>query len=221
MHAPSATTHSAPLWIAIAISCYDRSVEHSTCLSWKPDDRRDASAHTKFPSVPIDTNGVPLRYNDPRRWTDNGRTCRRPKVERFPAGTAGSPISDDQACPYDLEAYIKSCGNLAKPEYMEAAKLLMTTGVSFAGRTQYLQSSFFKGKTRAWPNDRKMLIDIDKLPRGPAWQAEVLTVGEGRHEREHVLYKRAVIDVIRDLIGNPAFKDVMRYAPERHWTNGA
>ncbi|KAG8701271.1 hypothetical protein FRC08_004189 [Ceratobasidium sp. 394] len=66
-----------------------------------------------------------------------------------------------------------------------------------------------------------MLIDIDKLPRGPAWEAEVLTVGEGRHEREHVLYKRAVIDVIRDLIGNPAFKDIMCYAPEQHWTNGA
>ncbi|KAF8595747.1 hypothetical protein BDV93DRAFT_456186, partial [Ceratobasidium sp. AG-I] len=33
------------------------------------------------------------------------------------------------------------------------------------------------------------------------------------------VYKRSVIDVIRDLIGNPRFKDVMRYAPERHWTS--
>ncbi|KAG9084267.1 hypothetical protein FS749_005361 [Ceratobasidium sp. UAMH 11750] len=172
-------------------------------------------------NVPIDTNGTPLRYNDPRQWTDNGRTCQRPKVERFPAGTAGSPISDDRACPRDLGAYLESCGNLAKPDYMEAAELLLTTGVSSMGRDQYLKSSFFKGKTRDWTNDRKMLIDVDKLPHGPAWEAQVLTVGEGRYEREHVLYKRAVVDVIRELITNPAFKHVMRYAPERHWTNGA
>ncbi|KAG8734443.1 hypothetical protein FRC10_011712 [Ceratobasidium sp. 414] len=66
-----------------------------------------------------------------------------------------------------------------------------------------------------------MLIDIDKLPHGPAWEAEVLTMGEGQYEREHVLYKRAVIDVVRELIGNPAFKGAMRYAPERHWTTAA
>ncbi|KAG8733914.1 hypothetical protein FRC10_012065 [Ceratobasidium sp. 414] len=52
-----------------------------------------------------------------------------------------------------------------------------------------------------------------------AWEAEVFTVGEGRHEREHVLYKHAVVDVIRELIGNLAFKHVMRYALEKHWTN--
>ncbi|KAG8705734.1 hypothetical protein FRC08_001491 [Ceratobasidium sp. 394] len=103
---------------------------------------------------------------------------------------------------------------------MEAAELLLTTGVSSTGRNQYLQSSFFKGKTRDWTNDRKMLIDVDKLLHGPAWEAQVLTVGEGRYERDHVLYKRAVVDVIRELIGNPAFKHIMRYGPERHWTNG-
>ncbi|KAG9092112.1 hypothetical protein FS749_015995 [Ceratobasidium sp. UAMH 11750] len=117
--------------------------------------------------VAYDTNGVPLRYNDPRRWTDNGRTCWQPAVERFPAGTAGSPISDDRACPRDLKTYIELCGNLAKPVYMEAAELLMTTGLSSVGRTKNLKSSFYKGKAPAWTNDQRMLIDIDKLPHGP------------------------------------------------------
>ncbi|KAF8606951.1 hypothetical protein BDV93DRAFT_436496 [Ceratobasidium sp. AG-I] len=64
-----------------------------------------------------------------------------------------------------------------------------------------------------------MLIDIDKLPHGPSWTSEELIAGEGEYERVHIVYKRSVIDVIRDLIGNPRFKDAMRYAPERHWTS--
>ncbi|KAF8596812.1 hypothetical protein BDV93DRAFT_454217, partial [Ceratobasidium sp. AG-I] len=67
-------------------------------------------------------------------------------------------------------------------------------------------------------NSEQLIRDIDRLPQGAGWEAEELVVGEGRHARSHVLYKRPVVDVIRDLIGNPAFKDFMRYAPERHWT---
>ncbi|QRV94481.1 Zn-finger protein [Ceratobasidium sp. AG-Ba] len=53
------------------------------------------------------------------------------------------------------------------------------------------------------------------------WQAEEVAVGEGQYKRTHVLYKRSVVDVIRELIGNPAFANVMRYALERHWTSMA
>ncbi|KAF8595892.1 hypothetical protein BDV93DRAFT_455892, partial [Ceratobasidium sp. AG-I] len=66
-----------------------------------------------------------------------------------------------------------------------------------------------------------LVRDIDQLPQGAGWQAEELIVGEGRYTRSHVLYKRPVVDVIRDLMGNPVFKDYMRYAPERHWTSCA
>ncbi|KAG9088060.1 hypothetical protein FRC07_012671, partial [Ceratobasidium sp. 392] len=165
----------------------------------------------------IDANGQPLRYNDPRKWSDNGWTCWQPFVERFPPGTAGSPISKDKACEPDLKRYLEMCGPLSNPEYMEAAELLMTTGLCGRARTKYLKSSFFKGKT-PWVNSKQMLRDVDRLPCGPAWEAEVVMAGEGQFKREHIVYKRSIIDVIHELIGNPAFKDVMRYAPERHWT---
>ncbi|KAG8699347.1 hypothetical protein FRC08_005368 [Ceratobasidium sp. 394] len=182
-------------------------------------------------------NGEEGRYNDPRRWTDNGRTCHQPYVERFPVSSAGEPISDERAHPRNLEAYLQSCGNLANRRNMEAAELLMTTGLSGKARTRHLQSSFYqnpghdyehccckgKGKAKAvpWQNDRQMLRDIDLLPHGPDWHAQELVAGEGRYERSHTLYKRSVVDVVRELIGNPAFKRVMRYAPERHWTSRA
>ncbi|KAG8713983.1 hypothetical protein FRC09_018122 [Ceratobasidium sp. 395] len=168
----------------------------------------------------IGEDGRPLRYNDPRRWSDNGRTCHNTFVEHFPGGTAGSPISNDSACPRNLEAYLESCGRLADPETFEAAELLMTTGMSGVARTRHLQSSFYKGKT-PWANSRQMVADIDRLPHGPDWSAQIVSAGEGRYARDNILYKRPVVDAIRELFGNPAFKEFMRYAPERHWTSAA
>jgi hypothetical protein len=77
----------------------------------------------------------------------------------------------------------------------------------------------YKGKTPRWPDDRKMMIDIDQLPHGSEWRAQELIVGKGEHERVHIVYKRLIVDVIRELLGSPSFKDVMRYAPEKHWTS--
>ncbi|KAF8599489.1 hypothetical protein BDV93DRAFT_511623 [Ceratobasidium sp. AG-I] len=72
------------------------------------------------------------------------------------------------------------------------------------------QFVFMIGGQVPWLNSEQLVQDIDRLPQGAGWQAEELAVGEGRYARRHVLYKRPVIDVIRDLIGNPAFKDFMR-----------
>ncbi|KAG8792140.1 hypothetical protein FRC12_007023 [Ceratobasidium sp. 428] len=195
-------------------------------------------------------NEANYRYNDLRRWTDNGRTCRQPFVEHFPISSVGQPISDERSHPPNLKAYIKSCGNLANPRNMEAAELLMTTGLSGKGRTRHLQSSFVsvllshsldvedslgiqyrhschdyqscacKGKGKVpWSTDKQMLKDIDNLPHGPDWYWGDFDTGKGEYERTHTAYFRPSVDVIRDLIGNPAFKSVMRYAPERHWTS--
>ncbi|KAG8767417.1 hypothetical protein FRC12_006265 [Ceratobasidium sp. 428] len=176
--------------------------------------------------------GTEHRYNDPRQWTDNGRTCRQPFVEHFPISTVGQPISDEETYQPSLKSYMKACGNLADPRNMEAAELLMTTGLSGKARTRHLQSSFYrhschdyrqcacKGKAAVpWETDKQMLDDVDRLPHGPNWFSQDFRIGPGRYERGHTVLFRPVVDVIRDLIGNPAFRKVMRYAPERHWTS--
>ncbi|KAG8685519.1 hypothetical protein FRC09_014695, partial [Ceratobasidium sp. 395] len=137
-------------------------------------------------------NSANQHYNDPRRWTNNGRTCRQPFIDHFPISSAGQPISDEHAYQPDLKSYIESCGNLANPRNMEAAELLMTTGLSGKARTQHLQSLFYrhschdsqgclckhKGKV-PWDNDGQMLTDIDNLPHGPDWFFQDLAIGEG------------------------------------------
>lgn len=87
-------------------------------------------------------DGTERRYNDPRRWDDNGRTCHKPYIQHFPISTAGKPISRHRTHPIDLGAYLESCGSLSKPENMEAAELMMTNGLTAGGRNRFLQSSF-------------------------------------------------------------------------------
>ncbi|KAG8712846.1 hypothetical protein FRC09_019402 [Ceratobasidium sp. 395] len=184
------------------------------------------------PHASQQANDADVRYNDPRRWTDDGRTCRQPFVEHFPISSVGTPISNERAHPPNLKAYIESSGSFACPRNMEAAELLMTTGLSGVARTRHLQSSFYRhsshdcqgcsGKHKGkvpWTTDVQMLRDLDNLPHGPDWFAQDFKIGEDAYERLHTVLFRPVKDVVRDLIGNPAFKDVMRYAPERHWTS--
>jgi hypothetical protein len=91
------------------------------------------------PSTQPHTNSGP-RYNDPRRWGDDGRTCREPYVEHFPFRDAGKPISRTRTYPQNLGAYLASCGNLANRDWFETAEVLMTTGLSGKARTRHLQT---------------------------------------------------------------------------------
>jgi hypothetical protein len=73
-------------------------------------------------------------------------------------------------------------------------------------------------------NSRSFLQKIDALPAGPKWECEVFEItGDEPDERDHSkkrtevveLWRRDPVECIRELIGNPAFRDHMRYAPER------
>jgi hypothetical protein len=91
------------------------------------------------PSTEPQDNSGP-RYNDPRRWGDDGRTCREPYVEHFPFRGAGEPISRSRHYPQNLGAYIASCGNMANRDWFETAEVLMTTGLSGKARTRHLKT---------------------------------------------------------------------------------
>ncbi|KAG8690081.1 hypothetical protein FRC08_010677 [Ceratobasidium sp. 394] len=69
-----------------------------------------------------------------------------------------------------------------------------------------------------WRNNRKLIQELDCLPSGPKWTTEMVTVGEGDYETKHIVFRRDIIEVIKDLMSDPRFKRFMRYAPERHWT---
>ena len=68
---------------------------------------------------------------------------------------------------------------------------------------------------------------IDALPGGQAsWKVEIFeAVGDklgedGKPRTERVeLWKRNVVDCVRELMGNPLFREAIRYAPERQYAD--
>lgn len=71
-------------------------------------------------------------------------------------------------------------------------------------------------------NKRAFYKCIDTLLRGAKWTCELFEIvgdekdekGEFRREILH-LWKRNPVECIRELIGNPAFRDHMQYVPEK------
>ncbi|KAI0628841.1 hypothetical protein C8Q77DRAFT_1067440 [Trametes polyzona] len=85
-------------------------------------------------------------------------------------------------------------------------------------------------RTRTKPSfasNYKFYKKIDALPgAGAGWKVEVLdAVGDklgedGRPCTERVeLWQRDVVDCVREIIGNPLFRDCIRYSPERQYTD--
>ena len=80
-------------------------------------------------------------------------------------------------------------------------------------------------------NNQSLLKKINDLPGGPKWTCEIFDItgdqvdissnnGERRMITEDVeLWHRDPVEGIKDLIGNPAFKHCMQYAPERVFTD--
>jgi hypothetical protein len=72
-----------------------------------------------------------------RNWVDPATGW---YIEPFPNPLAGAPITDDVLPPIDLEIYMRSCGEMGKPDSFEMAELLLTTGLTDAGKNRHLQS---------------------------------------------------------------------------------
>ncbi|KAG8788550.1 hypothetical protein FRC12_014430 [Ceratobasidium sp. 428] len=163
------------------------------------------------PQLPVDNSAIRLEYDAKRRVF----------VEYFSDPRAGAPINDIVVQPIDLESYMTSTGNLGNPDYFETAELLMTTGLTNTGRDAHLKSRLYVGHT-PWVNNKRLIVDIDKLPHGPEWKVFDVKLNvptqHALRKQYSYLFKRSVVAAFQDLLANPDFKDYMQYAPRREWT---
>ncbi|KAF8143444.1 hypothetical protein K438DRAFT_1911066 [Mycena galopus ATCC 62051] len=103
------------------------------------------------------------------------------------------------------------------------AQWLMTSGVSQSKRDEFLKLKVIReGCKPSFHNNRAFLKFIDALPRGPAWHCQLMEltgdeVDEKGVEKKEVveLWYRDPLDCIRELLGNPAFRDKQGFAPRR------
>jgi hypothetical protein len=77
-----------------------------------------------------------------------------------------------------------------------------------------------------FPNKRAFLKYIDSLPRGATWACTPLVItgndidGDGAKKKEVVeLWHRDVVEVVKELLGNPAFKGKLGFRPQRLYRN--
>ncbi|KII83181.1 hypothetical protein PLICRDRAFT_119771, partial [Plicaturopsis crispa FD-325 SS-3] len=85
-----------------------------------------------------------------------------------------------------------------------------------------VSTSQIKERTQtSYHNSRNLLERIDELPTGPGWSCDMLTVtGDKLDEdkkpmvEELELWRRDPVDCVRELLGNPTFRDHLKYAPE-------
>ncbi|KAJ6510911.1 Zn-finger domain-containing protein [Mycena sanguinolenta] len=100
----------------------------------------------------------------------------------------------------------------------------------YVGQTatdEFLKLLITKNRTCiAYHNNYEYLKKVDQLPTGPGWKCEIVTVaGNQLDENDEMmkedleLWKHDPVECIKELIGNPAFRDYMAYVPERVYGN--
>lgn len=89
---------------------------------------------------------------------------------------------------------------------------------------QYIQVQ--KNEKMSFSRNYQFTKMVDKLPTGPGWTCEIIhlegeEVGEdGRTLVEDLeLWRRDPVECVKELIGNPAFKEYISYVPERVYTD--
>ncbi|KAJ7614490.1 hypothetical protein FB45DRAFT_1110243 [Roridomyces roridus] len=103
------------------------------------------------------------------------------------------------------------------------ARWLSKSGVSGGNIDEFLKLNKIKdGAHPSYHNSRAFFQKIDGLPGGPEWECEVFdAIGDevdedGNPRKEEIeLWKRNPVECIKELMGNAAFREKMRYAPQR------
>ncbi|KAJ7623731.1 hypothetical protein FB45DRAFT_980504 [Roridomyces roridus] len=111
----------------------------------------------------------------------------------------------------------------ASEDDWDLARWLSKSGVSGGYIDEFLKLNKIKhGADPSYHNTRAFFQKIDALPGGPEWECEIFdVVGDevdenGEPKKEEIeLWKRNPVECIRELMGNAAFREKMRYAPQR------
>ncbi|KAG1723580.1 hypothetical protein EDB19DRAFT_1930249 [Suillus lakei] len=92
---------------------------------------------------------------------------------------------------------------------------------------EFLKLPITQNRSRlSFHNNRSFLQRVDKLPHGPGWSCKKVTVRgnvedeKGEMLQEEVeLWSRDPVECVKELIGNPAFKEHMAYSPAKAYAD--
>ncbi|QRV96348.1 plasma membrane ATPase 4 [Ceratobasidium sp. AG-Ba] len=99
---------------------------------------------------------------------------RRVFVEQYEIPTVGEPIRQATAEELSRGNY-PDVGQLSDQQSFEIAQVLMESGMSAKYRDKCVRLKRFRDRS-PWSNNRAMVKDIDKLPRGAGWSVQALEI---------------------------------------------
>ncbi|KAF7333807.1 hypothetical protein MVEN_02337600 [Mycena venus] len=105
----------------------------------------------------------------------------------------------------------------------DLARWLSKAGISGGNINEFLKLKKIKaGAKPSYHNTRAFFQKIDALPPGPEWTCEIFEIigdekdARGNLKKEEVeFWKRDPVECIKELMGNAAFREKMRYAPQK------
>ncbi|KAL0575162.1 hypothetical protein V5O48_006805 [Marasmius crinis-equi] len=134
------------------------------------------------------------------------------------AGTIFEEIRSEQ-----MKTNSVPCTPFEDEDEWDLIRWLVLSGTSLAKVDEFLRLPVVRNKLKLpCHNKRTYLKYVDALPKGPGWSWTGLSVtgnlkdANGDYLKEVLdVWHRDPVEVVRDLIGNPAFKEFMSYAPQR------
>ncbi|KAJ7587465.1 hypothetical protein C8J56DRAFT_1004549 [Mycena floridula] len=200
--------------------------DDSTSSSFSSSDARHSSSLPNEQPTPPEQS-IPCRFP----LEDDGFN---PYIVKFPPDAkAGAPIYNESKLPTPFESIrAKQVAMDQEPwapfdsqDDWQLARFIMKSGLSQAKIDEFLKLELIKnGAKPSYHNKRAFLRKIDSLELGPGWECETFEVpGDRCDDQGNILseeiefWRRDPLECVKELIANPAFKDHIKYAPEKQF----
>ncbi|KAK6971784.1 hypothetical protein R3P38DRAFT_3495771 [Favolaschia claudopus] len=213
----------------------DSAADHDTASAFGDDqpmdqDPPDAQPEQDGPAADPQPHDVP-RGVSVEEVEDEDAPGATKWVEDYPrpAGIAFRPSRNRVEMLFEAVKNKQAAGNLPPwapfddEDDWKLARWLSKVGISGKNVDEFLKLNKVKdGAKPSYHNSRAFFKKIDSLPTGPEWTCELLEIqgdekdAHGRKKKEELeFWKRNPIECIKELMGNAAFRNKMRYAPQR------
>ncbi|KAI0071914.1 hypothetical protein K474DRAFT_1606079, partial [Panus rudis PR-1116 ss-1] len=198
----------------------------------------NSSAPDNFPDLPAnDNNGVRDESEHAEHVSKRARVEEVPDEEAgglpkksfikdYPAHRrAGEILGEGKTWVDDIREVCedgKKWGPFDDQDDWLLARWLLTSGLSQSKIDDFLKLNITRSRTGpSFKNKRSLLKKVDEIPRGPEWTCEIFDRVSDENGSDIALterlelWKRNPVDCIRELIGNPAFREHLNYVPQK------
>ncbi|KAI0764847.1 hypothetical protein C8Q74DRAFT_1370751 [Fomes fomentarius] len=198
-------------------------------VEWDPSSNsRGSDLHADEEYAVPEVNDMAVNPNMAQEDIEAGGLLKKPWVGNYPDGVAsivgkGKTMFETLLLETNRAAGVSNFTPFEDREEWELASWLVSSGLSQEAIEEYLTLPITCGHTQpSFKNKYTFLKKLDQLPAGPEWTCdewdiigEVLNENGDKKTKPVELWCRNPVECIRELLGNPKFKEHLHYAPKK------